>query len=71
VQDLAELLQRVRIGDCSFVYDKPREAKPVVGEEAESAVSVLSVFFPSNQVFVFYELREPSLKANFLEWSTI
>ena len=34
------------------------EAKPVVREEAESTtVSALSVFFPSNEVFVFYELR--------------
>jgi hypothetical protein len=67
-----ELLQRVRNADCFFVYEEPREAKPVVREEAESTtVAALSVFFPSNEVFVFYELREPSLKANFPGWSTI
>ena len=60
------------IGGCSFVYEEPREAKPVVREEAESTtVSALSVFFPSNEVFVFYELREPSLKAGVPGWSTI
>ena len=60
------------IGFCSFVYEEPREAKPVVREEAESTtVSALSVFFPSNEVFVFYELREPSLKASLPGWSTI
>ena len=60
------------IGGCSFVYEEPQEAKPVVREEAESTtVSALSVFFPSNEVFVFYELREPSLKAGLPGWSTI
>ena len=60
------------IGACAFVYEEPREAKQVVREEAESAtVSALSVFFPSNEVFVFYELREPSLKASLPGWSTI
>ena len=60
------------IGLCSFVYEEPREAKPVVREEAESAtVSALSVFFPSNEVFVFYELREPLDKASLPGWSTI
>ena len=44
------------IGECSFVYEEPREAKPVVREEAEAmTVSALSVFFPSSEVFVFYE----------------
>jgi hypothetical protein len=48
------------IGLCTFVYEEPREAKPVVRAEAEdTTVSALSVFFPSNEVFVFYELREP------------
>jgi hypothetical protein len=48
------------IGLCTFVYEEPREAKPVVRAEAESTtVSALSVFFPSSEVFVFYELREP------------
>ena len=60
------------IGGSSFVYEEPREAKPVVREEAESTtVSELSVFFPPNKVFVFYELREPSLKADIPGWSTI
>ena len=48
------------IGLCTFVYEEPREAKPVVRAEAEdTTVSALSLFFPSNEVFVFYELREP------------
>jgi hypothetical protein len=60
------------IDGCSFVYEEPREAKPVLREEAESTtVSSLSVFFPSTEVFVFYELREPSLKADLPGWSTI
>ena len=55
------------IGLCTFVYEEePREAKPVVRAEAEAAtVSALSVFFPSNEVFVFYELREPLGKLAF------
>ena len=28
-------------------------------EAEDTTVSALSVFFPSNEVFVFYELREP------------
>jgi hypothetical protein len=60
------------IGGCAFVYEEPREAKPVVREEAESTtVSALSVFFPSSEVFVFYELREPSLTTSLPGWSTI
>ena len=60
------------IGGCVFVYEEPREAKPVVREEAESTtISALSVFFQSNEVFVFYELREPLLKASLPGWSTI
>ena len=59
------------IGHCAFVYEEPREAKPDVRAEAESAtLSALSVFFPSNEVFVFYELREP-LKSSLVGWSTI
>ena len=34
-------------------------------------VSALSVFFPSNEVFVFYELREPLGKTSLPAWSTI
>ena len=53
------------IGICSFVYEEPREAKPVVREEAESTtVSALSYSFRQTRYFVFYELREPSLKAD-------
>ena len=60
------------IGLCTFVYEEPREAKPVVRAEAESTtVSALSVFFPSNEVFVFYELREPLEKESLPGWSTI
>ena len=60
------------IGLCAFVYEEAREAKPVVRAEAEAAtVSALSVFFPSNEVFVFYELREPLDKASLPGWSTI
>jgi hypothetical protein len=60
------------IGLCTFVYEEPKEAKPVVRSEAESTtVSALSVFFPSNEVFVFYELREPLGKESLPGWSTI
>ena len=60
------------IGLCTFVYEEPREAKLVVRAEAESTtVSALSVFFPSNEVFVFYELREPLEKESLPGWSTI
>lgn len=42
------------IGQCSCVYEEPKQAKPLVREEAESMiVSALSVFFPSNEVFRF------------------
>ena len=60
------------IGGCAFVYEEPREAKTDVREEAEtSTMSALSVFFPSNEVFVFYELREPLAKSSLPGWSTI
>jgi hypothetical protein len=60
------------IGLCTFVYEEPREAKPVVRAEAEdTTVSALSAFFPSNEVFVFYELREPLGKTSLPAWSTI
>ena len=60
------------IGLCTFVYEEPKEAKPVVRAEAElTTVSALSVFFPSNEVFVFYELREPLAKTSLPGWSTI
>ena len=60
------------IGLCTFVYEEPREAKPIVRAEAEdTTASALSVFFPSNEVFVFYELREPIGKESLPGWSTI
>jgi hypothetical protein len=60
------------IGLCTFVYEEPQEAKPVVRAEAASTtVSALSVFYPSNEVFVFYELREPLGKTSLPGWSTI
>ena len=60
------------IGHCAFVYQEPREAKPDVRAEAESAtLSALSVFFPSNEVFVFYELRDPVRQDSLVGWSTI
>jgi hypothetical protein len=59
-------------GLCTFVYEEPKEAKPVVRAEAESTtVSAPSVFFASNEVFVFYELREPLGKESLPDWSTI
>jgi len=62
----------LNIGICAFVYQEPREAKPEVRAEAESAtLSALSVFFPSNEVFVFYELHEPLKKDSLIGWSTI
>jgi hypothetical protein len=60
------------IGLCTLVYEEPHEAKPIVRAEAESTtISALSVFFPSNEVFVFYELREPLRKPSLPGWSTI
>jgi hypothetical protein len=62
----------LNIGICAFVYQEPREAKPDVRAEAEfGTLSALSVFFPSNEVFVFYELREPVKKGSLVGWSTI
>ena len=47
------------VGGCSFVYEEPYEAQPVVRGEAEfTTISALSIFFPSNEAFVAYELRE-------------
>ena len=47
------------VGGCSFVYEEPREAQLVVRGEAEfSTLSALSIFFPSNEAFVAYELQE-------------
>jgi len=45
---------------CRFVYEDPREARPDIRTEAETAtVSALSVFFPYDEGFLFYELVEP------------
>ena len=47
------------IGSCAFVYEEPHEAQPVVRGEAEfTTISALSIFFPSNEAFVAYQLRE-------------
>src|SRR5436190_11318487 len=47
------------VGGCAFVYEEPHEAQPVVRGEAEfTTLSALSIFFPSNEAFVAYELRE-------------
>ena len=48
------------IASCRFVYGDPREARPEIRKEAESVtVSTLSVFFPSEEGFLFYELVAP------------
>jgi hypothetical protein len=47
------------VGGCAFVYEEPHEAQPIVREEAEfTTLAALSIFFPSNEAFVVYELRE-------------
>lgn len=47
------------VGGCAFVYEEPHEAQPVVRGEAEfTTISALSIFFPSNEAFVAYEVRE-------------
>ena len=47
------------VGGCAFVYEEPHEAQPVVRGEAQfTTISALSIFFPSNEAFVAYELRE-------------
>jgi hypothetical protein len=50
----------VSIARCRFVYEDPREASSDVREEAETlTLSALSVFFPYDEGFLFYEMREP------------
>jgi len=45
---------------CRFVYGDPREASPEIRGEAEAeTVSALSIFFPSDEGFLLYELRDP------------
>jgi hypothetical protein len=47
------------ISNCRFHYEDPRAASPEIREEADAAtVSALAVFFPSDEGFLFYELRE-------------
>ena len=47
------------IGHCRIVYGGPREASPENRAEAEATtVSALSIFFPDEEGFHFYELRE-------------
>ena len=49
----------VSLGGCRFVYADPREATSDVREDAEMmSVSSLSVFFPYDEGFIFYEMRE-------------
>jgi len=44
---------------CGFSYDEPCEGPPFLrGETQITPVSCLFVFFPSNEAFVVYELRE-------------
>ena len=47
------------IGHCRIVYGDPREASPENIAEAEATtVSALSILFPDEEGFHFYELRE-------------
>jgi len=47
------------IGHCRIVYGDPREASPENRAEAEATtVSALSILFPDEEGFHFYELRE-------------
>ena len=47
------------VGGCAFVYEESHEAQSFVREEAQfTTMSALSIFFPSNEAFVAYELRE-------------
>ena len=47
------------IGHCRIVYGDPREASPANSDEAmATTVSALSIFFPDEEGFHFYELRE-------------
>ncbi len=47
------------IGHCRIVYGDPREASPENRDEAiATTVSALSIFFPDEEGFHFYELRE-------------
>ena len=49
----------ISLGRCRFVYEEPREASSDVREEAEAtSVSALSVFFPYDECFILYEMRE-------------
>jgi hypothetical protein len=50
---------RLAIGHCRIVYGDPREASPENRAEAEATTaSALSIFFPDEECFHFYELRE-------------
>ncbi len=47
------------IGHCRIVYGDPREASPENRDEAmATTASALSMFFPDEEGFHFYELRE-------------
>jgi hypothetical protein len=48
------------IRDCPIYYDDTRAASPEIREEAAAAtISALSIFFPPDDGFLFYELRQP------------
>ena len=48
------------LGDCHIIYGDPREATQENREEAEAkTVSALCIFFPGEEGFHFYELRDP------------
>lgn len=47
------------IGHCRIAYGDPREASPENRAEAmDTTVSALSIFFPNEEGFHFYELRQ-------------
>lgn len=47
------------IGHCRIMYGDPREGSPENRDEAmDTTVSALSIFFPDEEGFHFYELRQ-------------
>jgi hypothetical protein len=57
--------------DVQAVLSRPGNFEFVRRHGGQQSRVALSVFFPANEVFVFYELREPLLKASLPGWSTI
>ena len=48
----------ISLSGCRFVYEEPREGSSDVRDEAEAfTVSALSLLFPSDECFTFYEMR--------------